>query len=151
MAAPTVVSSVSMSTSRPSADGLCSFAMTFPQLVNQALKLGIDESTIKLLRHVYDIAERMVDGLYRAQGTPFINHLVRTASILMAYRQPMEVVIAGMLHGVYLMNLFEGSRRREIRPADRAYLQEHFGHKVESLVWDYAQLPWGRRDIVQEH
>jgi len=131
--------------------GMRSFAMTFPQLIAQAMDLGMDKRTLGLLRRAYDLAERMVDGMYRPQGMPFINHLVRTASILMAQGQPIEVVIAGMLHGVYLLDRFEGSRRRKARPADRAYLQQALGQGVEALVWGYAHPGWHSRKMIEEH
>src|ERR1700675_5065431 len=70
-----------------------SFAMTFPQLIDQAMALGMEEISLVLLRRGHDLAERMVDGLYQPQGTPFIAHLVRTASVVMAQGQPIEVVI----------------------------------------------------------
>ena len=128
-----------------------SFAMTFPQLVAQAMSLGMDEPALGLLRRGYDLAEQIFDGMYRGQGTPFVNHLVRTGSIVMAQGQPMEVVIAGMLHGVYLLDRFEGSRRRKPQSADRAYLQREIGQNVEALVWGYAHLGWHNREVIEAH
>jgi (p)ppGpp synthase/HD superfamily hydrolase len=128
-----------------------SFAMTFPQLIDQAMALGMEEHSLVLLRRGHDLAERMVDGMYRPQGMPFITHLVRTASIVMAQGQPIEVVIAGLLHGVYLLHRFEGSRRRKARPANRAYLQREVGQAAEALVWGYAHLGWHGRKVIEEH
>lgn len=128
-----------------------SFALTFPQLIAQAIDLGMDERGLGLLRCGHDLAERTVDGMYRPQGMPFINHLVRTASIVMAQGQPIDVIIAAMLHGVYMLDGFEDSRRRRIRPADRAFLQREVGQKAETLVWGYAHLGWHRRNVIEEH
>ena len=63
----------------------------------------------------------------------------------------MEVVIAGMLHGVYLLDRFEGSRRRKPQSADRAYLQREIGQNVEALVWGYAHLGWHNREVIEAH
>jgi hypothetical protein len=42
-----------------------------------------------------------MNGLYRPCGRPFINHLVGTASVLLFYGCPVQVVIAGLLHAIF--------------------------------------------------
>lgn len=122
-----------------------SLALTFPQLIAQAINLRMDHRDLVRLRPTYDLAERLVDGLYRPEGRPSINHLVRTASILMAQAQSIQVVIGGMLHAAYL-------RGENARLTDREYLQEQVGTEVEALVWDYANLNRvSRRQMLTEH
>jgi len=72
------------------------FALTYPQLMQQAQAQGLPAAELARLHRAYDALERLSDGFHRAQGMPFICHLVRTASIVLAERQPVEVVIAAM-------------------------------------------------------
>jgi len=52
------------------------FALTYPQLMNQALAQGIDEEAIGRLHSAYEVAERWFDGFYRGPRSrrPFISH-----------------------------------------------------------------------------
>ena len=40
------------------------FALTYPQLMNQALAQGMDEETLRWLRLAYESAETWFDGYY---------------------------------------------------------------------------------------
>ena len=60
---------------------MTNYALTYPQLICQARDQGVDPEGLRRLRETYAFVERMVDGLYRAQGVPFSCHLVRAASI----------------------------------------------------------------------
>ncbi len=60
------------------------FALTYPQLMNQAIDMKLAEEDLFHLRKAYELSERLFDGLYRGQHAPFLCHLVRTASILLA-------------------------------------------------------------------
>jgi hypothetical protein len=66
-----------------------SFALTYPQLMNQAIAAALDTEAVVRLRATYELAERFADGVYRPQGEPFLCHLVRTASIVLAEGQPL--------------------------------------------------------------
>ncbi len=127
-----------------------SFALTYPQLMNQALSGGVSEEDLIRLRRAYELAEELFDGFYRGQGMPFICHLVRTASILLAEKQPIDVVSAGLLHSAYLIGQFEDGvcGRRTVR--HREQLVERVGIKVEGLIADYQALPWKSRFTFEE-
>ncbi len=124
------------------------FALTYPQLMNQALEQGLGEESLVRLRAAHDVAEQMADGLYRAQGVPLLCHLVRTASIVLAVRQPLPVVLASLLHAAYLLQEFEGAGRRT---PSRAILQQAIGDYAESLVSDYRRFPWFSRARLEDH
>lgn len=113
------------------------------------LKLG--DQDIARLRTGYDLAERMADGLYRSQGCAFINHLVRTASIVMAHGGSIDQALVAMLHSAYMLDCFVDSRRRGFKPKDRAYLSETVGAEVEEIIWAYHQLGWGDRKSIAAH
>jgi len=104
-----------------------------------ALEQGLTQESLFRLRAAHDVAEQMADGLYRAQGVPLLCHLIRTASIVLAERQPIPVVVASLLHAAYLLQEFEGAGWRA---PSRATLQQAIGEDAESLVSDYCRFPW---------
>jgi len=116
--------------------------------MNQALELGLAEESLVRLRAAHDVAEQMADGLYRAQGVPLLCHLVRTASIVLAERQPLPVVLASLLHAAYLLQEFE---RAGWRAPSRATLQQAIGEDAESLVSDYCRFPWFSQACLENH
>lgn len=130
---------------------MTTYALTFPQLVAQAMRRPSGDRDITRLRAGYDLAECMADGLYRSQGCAFINHLVRTSSIVMAHGGSLEETLAAMLHSAYMLDCFEHSRRRRFRAEDRVELANCVGREVEEIVWEYHRLGWGRRDILAAH
>lgn len=127
------------------------YAITFPQLISQAMEMKLGDEDIARLRDGYDLAERMADGLYRSQGCAFIHHLVRTASIVMAHGGSINLVLAAMLHSSYMLDCFQRSRRRGFKPEDRAYLAGKIGVEAEVIVWEYHRLGWGRHEAIATH
>lgn len=117
------------------------YALTYPQLMNQALALGLDTEFLGRLRAAHWLAEDYADGIYRAQGVPFLCHLTRTASILLAERQPPRVVLAGLLHALPILD-----RERGALTGNRwgAAARRTAGREVEELMAVYARLPWRR-------
>src|SRR5262245_61549332 len=116
--------------------------------MNQALEQGFEEESLVQLRAAHDVAEQMADGLYRAQGVPLLCHLIRTASIVLAERQQLPVVLASLLHAAYLLQEFEGAGRRA---PSRAVLQQAIGDYAESLVSDYRRFPWFSQACLENH
>ena len=53
------------------------FSLTYPQPMNQALAQGLNASDFKFLRDSYELAVRLFDGFYRAQGTPFFKRVLK--------------------------------------------------------------------------
>jgi len=127
------------------------YAITFPQLVAQAVEMRLDDEDMVRLRTGYDLAERMFDGLYRSHGSAFINHLVRTASIVMAHGGNVPTALAAMFHAAYMLDYFIMSRRRGFRPADRTELNNMIGPDAEEIVWEYTRLTWGKQAQVEDH
>jgi (p)ppGpp synthase/HD superfamily hydrolase len=87
------------------------FALTYPQLVRQAVTTGLDNQALRELREVFAVAQRYFDGLYRAGGQPFICHMVRTGSILLAEGKPLPLVEAALVHALYDAHRYEHSTR----------------------------------------
>ena len=110
--------------------------------MNQALAENWDEPSLTRLRDAYGLAMEFFDGFYRAQQVPFICHLVRTASIVLAEKQPVETVAAALLHSCYMFGAPD-SRRNP--------LKQKLGDSVERLVCTYTEFPWRREEAVQAH
>lgn len=126
-----------------------SFALTYPQLMNQAIAAGVDADALVRLRAAHELAERLADGVYRPQGEPFLCHLVRTASIVLAESQPLPVVQAALLHAAYSLRRRVGSGSEH--GSRRAWLRKAAGPEVEQLVFAYDQLPWNSSAQLKRH
>ena len=87
--------------------------------------------------------------VYRPQGEPFLCHLVRTASIVLAEGQSLPVVQAALLHAAYSLRRRAGSGGE--RGARRAALRRAAGPDVEQLVFAYDQLPWNSAAQLERH
>ncbi len=130
---------------------VATYALTYPQLMNQALSCDLSESDLLQLRSAHEFAQLFADGIYRAQDAPLLSHLVRTASILLAERQPVSVVLAGLLHAAYTLQYFDGSVRQRSRRAHRDRIQETFGDEVETLIDEYTRIAWYEPESIREH
>lgn len=127
------------------------FALTYPQLMSQAQEKKLSDGHITQLRKAYELAERLFDGLYRAQHVPFICHLVRTASILLEEKQSIHVVSAGLAHAAYAAGYFQDMQHGKATPEHRFEIESHLGKETELLVYDYDQFPWYTKKSVQTH
>ncbi len=127
------------------------YAQTFPQLINQALAQGLQSEALEGLRDAYDTAERMFNGVYRPARVPFICHLVRTASIVLAEEQPLAVVIASLLHAVYLRARFQDGTVGPATESHREEIRREVGEEVEGLIFHYDRTPAHPREAVAGH
>jgi (p)ppGpp synthase/HD superfamily hydrolase len=123
-----------------------SYALTYPQLMSQALELGADETALSRLKTACELARESADGFYRGQGVPFIDHLVRTASITLSLGLPVEAVMAAVLHANYSMELFGGGKRNIEK--DRARVRRAVGAEAEELVFLYDRTCWKAEEIA---
>jgi (p)ppGpp synthase/HD superfamily hydrolase len=125
-----------------------SFALIYPQLMNQAIAAALDADALVRLRATHELAESFADGVYRPQGEPFLCHLVRTASIVLAEGQPLPMVQAALLHAAYSLRRRGADNERGSR---RTWLQKAAGREVEQLVFAYDQLPWNSSAELKRH
>jgi hypothetical protein len=124
------------------------YAITYQQLIRQAVQHGFSDEELIRLRTGYDLALRLSDGLYRKQMVPFICHLVRTSSIVMYQTKDLTPILASMLHAVFFLHVFSHSTRRGPRSADRRLLRETLGPEVERLIHEYSQFRFGAREAA---
>lgn len=127
------------------------YAMSYPQLGNAAIDAGYSEPELARLRHAYGAAQRMTNGLYRPNGTPFLGHLIRSAGILLVERCPPHVVIAALVHAALRLGYVRGKRRRVVLGSRRSMLMAEFGEDVVGFLYAYDQLPWNTPEALDLH
>lgn len=118
-------------------------AQTNLDLYGQLHGLGFDAAQLLRIRDVYRLALKLFSDRYRANGKPFVAHLVGTASILAAVGARPEVVAAGLLHAAYDNGDFVDSIGIATA-ANRRVVRDCAGADVEELVAAYHRLKWNR-------
>ena len=122
------------------------YAQTNRQLYAQMQRLGYPPTELVRVRAAYELARTLVTGLYRPSGSPFISHLVGTASVLGVLRVPVELVLAGLLHAAYMHGDF-GTLRRGATPTNRAFVRRALGKEAEEYVARYTAFQWNQNTI----
>ena len=137
-----------MSQSIPSGS---SYALTYPQLMNQALAAGRSDAELAALRSAVEFARELFSGYYRAQGVPFICHVVRAASIVLAAGGPLATINAALLHNAYVNGRFDDKKAGKFSDKHRRQMRERAGEAVENLVFIYSQFPWYEAGALEKH
>jgi hypothetical protein len=115
------------------------YAQTNLQLYEQMRHQGYDLEDITRMKQGYDLAIKLFSGQYRANGKPFLNHLVGTASILLSRNLPVHLAITGLLHASYSHGklAFPGINLRSVK---RRELQKVIGREIEGLICEYTKF-----------
>ncbi len=127
------------------------FAQNYPQLMNQAQALGFSKTQLLELRAAFVIAQRASRDLYRAEGCPLLNHLIRTASITLAQTRDPQLGIVALLHATYVLQDFDNSTHSRNMQKRRQEIRTQFGAATEQLLWDYENMPWHKLAHIEEH
>jgi (p)ppGpp synthase/HD superfamily hydrolase len=128
------------------------YAQTNIQLYRELQSAGYSPDLLRHVRSVYELACLLHSAQYRASGKPFVCHLVGTASILAAHGAPPPVVIAGLLHFVYLGANF-GSIRKEITHGKRRMVRDVVGDEADKLIKGFTNFRWNAEiaeQVVEE-
>ena len=115
------------------------YAQTNLQLYEQMRHLRYDLDDITSVKQAYELAIELFSGQFRANGKPFLNHLVGTASILLSRELPVQLAIAGLLHASYSHGKFSFPIA-SIRSLKRRKLRQVVGRKIESLIFEYTDF-----------
>jgi len=118
------------------------FAQTNLQLYRQMEQLGYSAENRERVVRAYRFLVPSFSGLYRGSEKPFIAHLVGTASILVAYRAPIELVLAGLLHAVFMAGDFGFQSGTRQTARKRRRIRELAGAEVEAIIVAYDAMPW---------
>lgn len=127
------------------------FAQSYPQLMLQARNASFSVEQQLQLRQAFELALVMTNGIYRAEGVPLLNHLVRCASIAIAQFRDCDMARAALLHAVYTMQEFDHSRFSEDLQARRIEVRKEFGAEFEEILWAYEFTPWFRQECLENY
>ena len=123
-------------------------AQTNLQLFNELSAAGWTEPDLARARRAYELAMQLFTGQFRANGKPFLAHLVGTASVLASAGRPPHVVLAGLLHAAYASGEWGDGRSRQADER-RTRVRETVGPDGEDLVHRYTVLVWSERTIPE--
>jgi|GEM_PF-847529 len=122
-------------------------AQTNVRLYAQLIEAGYPGDFIVSVRDAYRLAVRLFAGQWRAEGRPFVCHLVGVASILAGVGAERETIVAGLLHSAYSHGDF-GLGMGRVRRTSRAEVAGIVGDDAERLVNGYAGLRWNPRVVA---
>lgn len=123
------------------------FAQTNLALYRELTALGMSDDDLARVHNAYHLAVRLFANRFRADGRPFVTHLIGTASVIAALGQhansaaATDSVLAGLLHAAYAQGEF-GDRHPRDHESHRAELRHALGESAEALVYAYDRLPW---------
>jgi hypothetical protein len=116
----------------------------FPVQTHLELFMQMSESVyyssadIEKCNKAYTLALNCVYDIARGSGKPFICHLVGTASILVAQKAEIDVVVAGLMHALFQNRVnFPGTKTIEER---YNWVGNHFNQHIAQLVLDYTEF-----------
>lgn len=118
------------------------FAQTNIQLYRQMYELGYPLSDREEVAGAYRFLMPMFSGQYRGSEKPFISHLVGTASIIASRRLPVTLVVAGLLHAVYMAGDFGFQPGTRQTARKRRCIRNLAGTQVEEIVAVYDDMRW---------
>lgn len=121
-------------------------AATIVQLLNQLERQGYAADDRRLLRRAYEFVAPLYSCQYRSSGRTMIDHTVGTTGIVAALAVRPPLLIASLLHDIYLHGDF-GTRLKRVGQRKRARVRQAVGDAVEELVYRYAALEWSARTI----
>lgn len=119
--------------------------------MNQAQALNFSKADLLELRAAFVLAQRASRDLYRAEGCPLLNHLIRTASITLAQTRDLQLGIVALLHATYVLQDFDNSTHSRNMHRRRQEVRMQFGEPTEQLLWDYENMPWHKLQHIEEH
>jgi glycosyltransferase involved in cell wall biosynthesis len=113
------------------------YISSFPRLIRQCLDNGHSREEVRDLNKVFDVASALHLSSLRRSKKTFIEHLVRTASILLHHRAPFDLVKAALLHAIYLERTTSANHLPSTAQ-NRTLIKNIVGNKVEAIVYHYA-------------
>lgn len=124
------------------------YAQTNIQLYNQIIDAKYSNTDMTCIFKGYELAMKLFSGRFRANGKPFLAHLIGTASILVQQNSPMSVVVAGLLHAAYAQGDFGDYQKGIITRSRKKHLVQVVGEEIEGLVARYTSFSWNKQGIT---
>ena len=122
------------------------YAQTNLQLYGQLQALQYSDGDRAAVEKSYNFAMEIFTGQFRPTKKPFLCHLVGTASILASMEEPIETVIAGLLHASYSHGDF-GDGSRGVTKEKQRQLGQVIGEKSEALIAAYTGVHWSEETV----
>lgn len=135
-----------MHTIGPEAPGPPTVAGNNVALYAQLRRTGWSVAEIERVGVGYRVSLELVSGQYRANGKPFIDHFVGTASVVAAAGGRPALVRAALVHNAYAHGIWRSGRPRAT-PVRRREVQAAIGVDAEALVLGYERHGWREDDI----
>lgn len=117
-------------------------AQTNLQLYLQMESHGYAPEDVAAVASAYHGAIPYFSAKYRANGKPFITHLVGTASLLVSRRAPLQEVLAALLHAAFQSGDLGVDPGRRGSAARRTVIRQLVGADAEVLVYQYDVTDW---------
>jgi hypothetical protein len=111
-----------------------SIARTNVQLMNQLIRQGRSETTLKRVYDAYDLAVDLYSGYFHGDGKPFVNHGIAVASTIAYLDQPDDLVVAAVVHNIYGNGDFGDGETKVVTPARQARVRAVVGRRVDDLL-----------------
>lgn len=124
------------------------YAQTNVRLVQEVSSAGFADADVIRVQQAYIFGRQLFSGAYRGSGKPLLAHLIGTASVLTRIGQPLDVIIAGLLHAAYALGEF-GDGRTGMTDQKRTVVRVAVGDATETLIAHYTRLPWTRTSIPE--
>lgn len=122
------------------------YARTNIELYLELIHHGYAEADLARISRCYEFACELFTCVYHRNGDTFLNHLVRTASILSCLQISPDIVVAGLLHSAYTHGNF-GTWKRGMTNSKRAQLRSITGDVAENYIARYTVLDWSWHEI----
>ncbi|MCP9820732.1 glycosyltransferase [Synechococcus sp. Cruz-9H2] len=113
------------------------YVHTFPRLARQCFELGFSADELTRIRTAFDLATSVHRGALRRCRLAFIDHCVGVASVLAVHGASTDLVIAGLLHALYLQGASSSDCILTATPKHRAFVKELVGAPIEAVVHWY--------------
>ena len=123
-----------------------SCAQTNAQLFLQLHRGGSSAAELRRVRDAYLLAMQLYSGLFTGSGKTTLAHEIGTASLAHRHGGSFDQIVAGLLHGAYLVGDW-GRYRIRITRKKRAALRSVVGLRVETYVHEYARVAWKAETI----
>src|SRR4029450_6707042 len=121
-------------------------AQTIGQLFVQLHEAGASAAELARVRDAYVLAMQLYSGLFSGSGKTTLAHEIGTGSLAHRFGGTIDLVVAGMIHGAYIVGDW-GHYRLRINGKTRPELPAVIGENAEAHVYDYTQMRWDAETI----
>src|SRR5262245_51901158 len=121
-------------------------AQTVGQLFVQLHDAGASAAELARVRDAYLLAMQLYSGLFSGSGKTTLAHEIGTGSLAHRFGGPIDLVVAGMIHGAYIVGDW-GQYRLRTTGKKRDQLRAVIGEQAEVCVYEYTQMRWDSETI----